>query len=162
MNAVAYRHSSTSSRGNRWRPLGALLLALGLLLGACSAEAGRELPSGMLVGVVDSASFPVITLKRPKPNLLKQVVSLGLYQKTVSYPVAVSVRIRNENNLFIVNGLMPQLKDKFVALKSGLSGQVNQIWVLTEAEAEEYVQRPDTRFPPRATLLKDDETASSQ
>ena len=165
MNAVAFQHSSTAPRGlDRWRGLGARLLALGALLLLCAgtAEAGRELPSGMLVGVVDSASFPVITLKRPKPNLLKQVVSLGLYEKTVSYPVAVSVRIRNENNLFIVNGLMPQLKDKFVALKTGLSGQVNQIWVLTEAEASEYVKRPDTRFPPRATILKDDQTASTQ
>lgn len=143
---------------------GASLLALAamLLLGAGTAEAGRELPAGMLVGVVDSASFPVITLKRPKPSLLKRVVSLGLYQKTISYPVAVSVRIRNENNLFVVNGLMPQLKNKFVGLKSGLSGEVNQIWVMTEAEAVAYVQRPDTRFPPQATLLKDDKSASSE
>lgn len=141
---------------------GALALAAMLLLFTGSAQAGRDLPAGMLVGVVDSASFPVITLKRPKPSLVKQVVSLGFYEKTVSYPVAVSVRIRNENNLFIVTGLMSQLKDKFVGLKSGINGEVNQIWVMTEAEAADYVTRPGTRFPPQATLLKGDSTASSE
>jgi len=141
---------------------GALALAAMLLLFTGTAEAGRDLPAGMLVGVVDSASFPVITLKRPKPSLVKQVVSLGFYEKTVSYPVAVSVRIRNENNLFVVNGLMPQLKGKFVGLKNGINGEVNQIWVMTEAEAADYVKRPGTRFPPQATILKDDKSASSE
>lgn len=164
MTAAGHQHFFTApSRAfSRRHPrAGWLLLAVLLLCAAGSAQAGRELPSGMLVGVVDSASFPVITLKRPRPSLLKRVVSLGLYDKTISYPVAVSVRIRDQKNLFVVNGQMPLLKEKFVGLKSGINGQVTQIWVMTEAEASEYVTRPGTRFPPEAKLLSDDSGTST-
>ncbi|SDH37737.1 hypothetical protein [Pseudomonas panipatensis] len=164
MNAEGLQRNFTArDRARPLRSLCARLLALGTLLLLCAggAEAGRELPSGMLVGVVDSAQFPVITLKRPKPGLLTRIITLWMYDGTISYPVAPSVRIRNQNNLFVVSGLMPQLKDKFVALKSGLNGEVNQIWVLSEAEAEEYITRPGTLFPPVATLSGSSASTSS-
>lgn len=120
-----------------------------LLLGSTApAHAGRVIPSGMMVGFVYSAQYPVITLKRPKPSLLRQVVTLGLYQKTVSYPLSVSLRIRDENNRFMLNGLLPNINGKFVGIKVGLDKRISQIWVMTNEEAAEYVTRPDTIFPP--------------
>ncbi|WP_345890299.1 hypothetical protein [Pseudomonas sp. PDNC002] len=112
------------------------------------ALADRVIPSGMMVGFVDSAAYPVITLKRPKPSLLRRVMTLGLYQKTVSYPLSVSVRIRDQNNRFMVYGLLPQITGRFVGIKVGLDSRISQIWVLTDKEAAEYVMRPDTKFPP--------------
>ncbi|QJP11973.1 hypothetical protein G4G71_10005 [Pseudomonas multiresinivorans] len=101
-----------------------------------------------MVGFVDSAVYPVITLKRPRPSLLRQVMTLGLYKRTVSYPLSVSVRIRDENNRFMVYGLLPNITGKFVGIKVGLDSRISQIWVLTEREATEYVTRPGTLFPP--------------
>lgn len=131
----------------RWtlRLLGALALMLGL---SSPALADRVIPSGMMVGFVDSAVYPVITLKRPKPSLLRRVMTLGLYKRTVSYPLSVSVRIRDENNRFMVYGLLPSITGKFVGIKVGLDSRISQIWVLTEREATEYVNRPGTLFPP--------------
>ena len=131
----------------RWtlRLLGALALMLGL---SSPALADRVIPSGMMVGFVDSAVYPVITLKRPKPSLLRRVMTLGLYKRTVSYPLSVSVRIRDENNRFMVFGLLPNITGKFVGIKVGLDSRISQIWVLTEREATEYVNRPGTLFPP--------------
>jgi hypothetical protein len=125
--------------------VGGLALLLGL---SAPALADRVIPSGMMVGFVDSAVYPVITLKRPKPSLVRQVMTLWLYDKTVSYPLSVSVRIRDENNRFMVYGLLPQITGKFVGIKVGLDSRISQIWVLTEKEATEYVTRPGTIFPP--------------
>lgn len=125
--------------------LGALALVLGCSL---PAQADRVLPPGMMLAFVDYAQFPMITLKRPRPSLLKQILTLGLYRKNITYPVAASVRIRDEDNHFLVNGMMPLLKGKVVAVKPGIDKQINQIWVLTEAEANEYATRPGTLFPP--------------
>ncbi|MBB4863856.1 hypothetical protein HNP46_002716 [Pseudomonas nitritireducens] len=141
--------SAVPSRTSLHRWTLQLVGALALLLGLSSpALADRVIPSGMMVGFVDSALYPVITLKRPRPSLLRQVMTLGLYNKTVSYPLSVSVRIRDENNRFLVYGLLPQITGKFVGIKVGLDSRISQIWVLTEKEATEYVTRPDTIFPP--------------
>lgn len=141
--------SAVPSRASlhRWtlQLLGALALVLGL---SSPALADRVIPSGMMVGYVDSAVYPVITLKRPKPSLLRRVITLGLYQKTVSYPLSVSIRIRDEDNRFMVYGQLPKITGKFVGIKVGLDSRISQIWVLTEAEAIEYVHRPGTLFPP--------------
>ncbi|MCY1560867.1 hypothetical protein D9M68_980580 [compost metagenome] len=101
----------------------------------------------MLVGVVDSAMYPQITLRKPKPPLLTRMATLGLYKKTITYRVAPSVRIRDEDNRFMVYGMLPKVTGKVVGLKSGVGGQVSQVWVLTGEEAVEYVRRPDTHFP---------------
>lgn len=125
--------------------LGALALVLGCI---APAQADRVLPSGMMLGLVDSAQYPVITLKRTKPSLLKQVATLWLYNKTVSYPLSVSVRIRDENNHFLVYGLLPNVAGKYVAIKPGIDNRITQVWVLTVEEANEYATRPGTLFPP--------------
>lgn len=141
--------SAVPSRASLQRWTLQLLGALALMVGLSNpALAARELPSGMLVGFVDSAVYPVITLKRPKPSLLRQVITIGLYKKTISYPLSVTIRIRDENNRFMVYGLLPKITGKFVGIKMGLDSRVSQIWVMTEAEATEYVTRPDTLFPP--------------
>lgn len=141
--------SAVPSRASLQRWTLQLLGALALMLGLSSpALADRVIPSGMMVGFVDSAVYPVITLKRPKPSLLRRVITLGLYNKTVSYPLSVSVRIRDQQNRFMVYGLLPQITGKFVGIKVGLDSRISQIWVMTEAEATEYVTRPDTKFPP--------------
>ncbi|MCY1260178.1 hypothetical protein D9M68_169730 [compost metagenome] len=134
----------TTARGSLfgWLAACALLLAC-----AGPAQAARTIPSGMLIGMVDSASYPVITLKKPKPSLLVRIAKLWLYPKTVSYSVAVSVRIRDESGRFMVHGMLPQLAGKFVGLEADVNGQVRQVWVLTRQEADEYAARPDTRFP---------------
>lgn len=131
----------------RWslQLVGTIALLLGL---SAPALADRVIPSGMMVGFVDSAVFPVITLKRPKPSLLRQVMTLGLYNKTVSYPLSVSLRIRDEDNRFMVYGQLPKITGKFVGIKVGLDKRISQIWVLTQQEAVEYVSRPGTLFPP--------------
>ncbi|MDH0288259.1 hypothetical protein N7414_03960 [Pseudomonas sp. GD04087] len=141
--------SAVLSRASLQRRTLQLLGVLALMLGLSTpALADRVIPSGMMVGFVDSAVYPVITLKRPKPSLLRRVVTLGLYNKTVSYPLSVSVRIRDQQNRFMVYGLLPQITGKFVGIKVGLDSRISQIWVMTEAEATEYVSRPDTKFPP--------------
>ncbi|MCG8906243.1 hypothetical protein [Pseudomonas sp. DP-17] len=141
--------SAVPSRASLPRWTLQLLGAFALLLGLSSpALADRVIPSGMMVGFVDSAVFPVITLKRPKPTLLRQVMTLGLYKKTISYPLSVSIRIRDEDNRFMVYGQLPKITGKFVGIKMGLDSRISQIWVLTQAEAVEYVRRPDTLFPP--------------
>ncbi|WP_051070445.1 hypothetical protein [Pseudomonas sp. ATCC 13867] len=138
-----------SSRGSLRRLCILLFGSVALLLGGMApAHADRILPSGMMVGFVDNAVYPVITLKRPKPSLLRQVITLGFYKRTISYPLSVSVRIRDEDNRFMVHGLLPKINGKFVGLKLGLDQRINQIWVMTYEEASEYVTRPDTLFPP--------------
>lgn len=141
--------SAVLSRASLRRCSLQLLGAIALLLGLSTpALADRVIPAGMMVGFVDSAVYPVITLKRPRPSLLRQVMTLGLYKRTVSYPLSVSVRIRDENNRFMVYGLLPNITGKFVGIKVGLDSRISQIWVLTEREATEYVTRPGTLFPP--------------
>lgn len=141
--------SAVPSRASLQRWTLQLLGALALMLGLSSpALADRVIPSGMMVGFVDSAVYPVITLKRPKPSLLRQVITIGLYKKTISYPLSVTIRIRDENNRFMVYGMLPKITGKFVGIKMGLDSRISQIWVMTEAEATEYVTRPDTLFPP--------------
>jgi hypothetical protein len=124
----------------------ALFVSLTLLVASVEAEAARVLPSGLLMGPVRSASYPFITLEKPKRGLVEKVLRFGR-TPVVTYRLTVGVRIRTEEGRFIVTGMLPTLAGKVVAMRGAGDGDIDEIWVLTREEAEQYAGREGTRFP---------------
>lgn len=102
--------------------------------------AQRTVPNDMDVAVLKQVSYPQIVLSNNDLSWLK-ILTLGWLDHAQAFNVGSDVRIRDENNRFIVRGKLNAKVGKTVAVRRDSDGNIKEIWVLTEPEQRLFEQR---------------------
>lgn len=119
------------------------LIALSLLF-ALPAWA-RELPKEMDVAVLQRVELPYVELGSGGFSWLK-LLTLGIADgNSAKFQVARGVRIKDENDRFMVTGRLTAQTGKPVAVRRDAAGVVREIWILTEPEAEAFKNKEAQR-----------------
>lgn len=120
------------------------LLPLIALLFALPAWA-RELPKEMDVAVLQRVELPYVELGSGGFSWLK-LLTLGIADgNSAKFQVARGVRIKDENDRFMVTGRLTAQTGKPVAVRRDAAGVVREIWILTEPEAEAFKNKEAQR-----------------
>lgn len=118
------------------------MLALLILAAALPVSAAeRTLPKDMDVALLQKVQLPQVTLGNGGFSWLK-VLTLGwLDGNAAKFTVSRQVRIKDENDRYIVIGKLPAQAGKPVAVKRDAGGNIREIWILNEAETEAFKKR---------------------
>lgn len=120
------------------------LLPLIALLFALPAWA-RDLPKEMDVAVLQSIELPYVELGSGGFSWLK-LLTLGIADgNSAKFQVARGVRLKDENDRFMVMGRLTAQTGKPVAVRRDAAGVVREIWILTEPEAEAFKNKEAQR-----------------
>ncbi|WP_066566263.1 hypothetical protein [Snodgrassella sp. CFCC 13594] len=120
-----------------------ILLCIFCLTFAFSAFAARIIPTNMQVAVLKSASGNQVVLGNDKWSWLK-VLTLGWLDGSKAYDLNASVRVRNQNNLFVTYGQLPRFAGEAVAVRFNTANSgIDEIWILTPQEREQLAQRAE-------------------
>lgn len=118
-----------------------LLTALLLCLLSLPALAvNRLLPANVMAGTISSVNDNSVTFVKSENSLLLSLVAL-LIPTGQTYSTAPGLRIYDGNNLFLLSGQLPTLVGQTVGITLDLQGNINRIWVLSDAEIELLKQR---------------------
>lgn len=116
---------------------------LGLMF-VLPALAGRVLPQNMDMAVLKSAQYPQVELTEDGFSWLK-FLTVGWLDGAKKFTLTPAVRVRTEKNLFVTHNNLPKFAGKAVAVRRNQQNQIEEIWVLTEAEREIYRQRAEAK-----------------
>lgn len=113
------------------------LLALILFAISHSAWAQRFPVENMEVAVLRQAQFPQVQLSNEGFSWLR-FLTLGWLDNSQTFNMTMNVRIRDENNRFILHGRLAEHTGKIVAIRRTQAGQISEIWLLTPAEHQAF------------------------
>lgn len=117
------------------------LLAACLLLCSSLTWAQRDVPTDMSVAVLKEVELPYVKLSSGGFSWTK-LLTLGLVDGNAHrFQLSRFVRIRNENDRFIVLGRLNAQVGKPLAVKQDGAGVIREIWVLTEGEVQNFAER---------------------
>ncbi|WP_373753567.1 hypothetical protein [Neisseria weixii] len=117
------------------------LLAACLLLCSSLTWAQREVPMDMNVAVLKQVELPYVKLSSGGFSWTK-LLTLGLVDGNAGrFQLSRFVRIRDENDRFIVLGRLNAQVGKPLAVKQDGAGVIREIWVLTEGEVQSFAER---------------------
>lgn len=114
-----------------------------LLILLCSSLtwAQRTVPADMDVAVLKQVNYPQVVLSNGGFPWLK-ILTLGWLDNNVSaFNTTHDLRIKDERNRFIVRGRLVGHIGKTVAVRRDDSGNISEIWVLTDSEQKAFEQR---------------------
>lgn len=114
-----------------------------LLILLCSSLtwAQRTVPADMDVAVLKQVNYPQVVLSNGGFPWLK-ILTLGWLDNNVStFNTTHDLRIKDQRNRFIVRGKLVGHIGKTVAVRRDDSGNITEIWVLTDAEQKAFEQR---------------------
>ena len=115
-------------------------LSVLVLLVSTMAWAQRTVPDDMDVAVLKQVSYPQIVLGNNDLLWLK-ILTLGWLDRSQAFNARSDVRIRDENNRFIVRGRLNAKVGKTVAVRRDAGNNISEIWILTEPERQIFEQR---------------------
>lgn len=113
-----------------------LLLAL-TLCALMPALAGRVIPPNMALFEIRDVAEPMLEVCPPRASWLRWI-TLGLVDDAQTLKISPALRIRDENNRFILRQKLAAQKGKIVAVRYDTIGLVGEIWILTPAELDQY------------------------
>lgn len=117
------------------------LLAACLLLCSSLTWAQRDVPTDMSVAVLKQVELPYVKLSSGGFSWTK-LLTLGLVDGNAGrFQLSRFVRIRDENDRFIVLGRLNAQVGKPLAVKQDGAGVIREIWVLTEGEVQSFAER---------------------
>ncbi|ATD65565.1 hypothetical protein ACFPVS_12990 [Neisseria weixii] len=117
------------------------LLAACLLLCSSLTWAQREVPMDMNVAVLKQVELPYVKLSSGGFSWTK-LLTLGLVDGNAGrFQLSRFVRIRDENDRFIILGRLNAQVGKPLAVKQDGAGVIREIWVLTEGEVQNFAER---------------------
>lgn len=117
------------------------LLAACLLLCSSLTWAQRDVPTDMSVAVLKQVELPYVKLSSGGFSWTK-LLTLGLVDGNADrFQLSRFVRIRDENDRFIVLGRLNAQVGKPLAVKQDGAGVIREIWVLTEGEVQNFAER---------------------
>lgn len=114
-----------------------------LLILLCSSLtwAQRTVPADMDVAVLKQVNYPQVVLSNGGFPWLK-ILTLGWLDNNVSaFNTTHDLRIKDQRNRFIVRGKLVGHIGKTVAVRRDDSGNISEIWVLTDSEQKAFEQR---------------------
>ncbi|WP_103526376.1 hypothetical protein [Aquitalea palustris] len=118
-----------------------LITALLLCLLSLPAMAvNRLLPANILAGTISSVDNNTVTFVKSESSLLRALLAT-LIPTGQSYATAPGLRIYDGDNRFLLTGQLPTLVGQTVGITLDLQGNINRIWVLSDAEIELLQQR---------------------
>ena len=100
---------------------------------ATAAWAGRAVPPNMSVAVLQQVNDPQVVLS-PDGFSWLSVFTLGWLKSSTAYQTVEGVRIRDENNRFIVKNRLPAKVGRPVAVRMDEDKRIVEIWVLSPEE----------------------------
>ena len=113
-----------------------LLLAL-TLCALTPALAGRIIPPNMALFEIREVAEPMVEVRPPRASWLRWI-TLGLVDDAQTLKMSPALRIRDENNRFILRQNLAAQKGKIVAVRYDTIGMVGEIWILTVPEVDQY------------------------
>jgi len=103
------------------------------LLSLPALAVGRLLPANIMVGTISSVSNNTASFSQNNTSWLQAFVSVFI-PTGKSYAMAPGLRIFDGNNRMLLSGQLPGLIGQTVGITLDLQGNINRIWVLSEAE----------------------------
>ncbi len=104
-----------------------------IMCAATAAWAGRAVPPNMSVAVLQQVNYPQVVLSPDGFSWLR-FFTLGWLKSSTAYEAVEGVRIRDENNRFIVKNRLPANVGKPVAVRMDNDSRIVEIWVLSPEE----------------------------
>ncbi|WP_416192036.1 hypothetical protein [Neisseria sp. CCUG12390] len=101
----------------------------------------RDVPADMSVAVLKQVELPYVELGSGGFSWTK-LLTLGLVDgNSAKFQLSRFARIRDENDRFIVLGRLNAQVGKPVAVQRDGAGVIREIWVLTDAEVQDFAER---------------------
>lgn len=101
--------------------------------------AARALPPTMDIAVLKSSQGKEVILSPDGFTWLK-FFTLGWLDRSRGFEMSAAVKVRDESNRFITYGRLSQHHGKVVAVKRDPYNYINEIWILTDREREQFRQ----------------------
>ena len=116
------------------------VLLLAVLLGVMQvAMAARALPTNMDIAVLKHYQQRQVELSPDGFSWLK-FFTLGWLDKSRVFDMSAAVKVKDESNRFITYNKLSRHLGKVVAVKRDPYNNINEIWVLTDREREQFRQ----------------------
>ena len=116
------------------------VLLLTVLLGVMQvAMAARALPTNMDIAVLKHYQQRQVELSPDGFSWLK-FFTLGWLDKSRIFDMSAAVKVKDESNRFITYNKLSRPLGKVVAVKRDPYNNINEIWVLTDREREQFRQ----------------------
>ena len=116
------------------------VLLLTVLLGVMQvAMAARALPTNMDIAVLKHYQQRQVELSPDGFSWLK-FFTLGWLDKSRIFDMSAAVKVKDESNRFITYNKLSRHLGKVVAVKRDPYNNINEIWVLTDREREQFRQ----------------------
>ena len=116
------------------------VLFLTALLGVMQvAMAARALPTNMDIAVLKNYQQRQVELSPDGFSWLK-FFTLGWLDKSRIFEMSAAVKVKDENNRFITYNKLSKNLGKVVAVKRDPYNNIDEIWILTDREREQFRQ----------------------
>ena len=116
------------------------VLLLTVLLGVMQvAMAARALPTNTDIAVLKHYQQRQVELSPDGFSWLK-FFTLGWLDKSRIFDMSAAVKVKDESNRFITYNKLSRHLGKVVAVKRDPYNNINEIWVLTDREREQFRQ----------------------
>ena len=114
------------------------ILTLFVLLVSLPALAQRDLPKDMDTAVLKKVELPYLVLNQGGFSWTK-LLTLGIVDgNSAKLQLTRFTRIHDENDRFIPIGRLNSKSGRAVAFKRNENNLIREIWILTDAEAEQF------------------------
>ena len=133
---VCYDANLLLNQGNAMKKIIVVLMMLGAMQ---LAFAARALPINMDIAVLKAYQGRQVELSPDGFTWLK-FFTLGWLDKSKVFNMSVAVTVKDESNRFITYGRLTKHLGKVVAVKRDPYNNINEIWVLTDREREQFRQ----------------------
>ena len=116
------------------------VLLLTVLLGVMQvAMAARALPTNMDIAVLKNYQQRQVELSPDGFSWLK-FFTLGWLDKSRIFEMSAAVKVKDESNRFITYNKLSKNLGKVVAVKRDPYNNIDEIWILTDREREQFRQ----------------------
>ena len=116
------------------------VLLLTALLGVMQvAMAARALPTDMDIAVLKNYQQRQVELSPDGFSWLK-FFTLGWLDKSRIFEMSAAVKVKDESNRFITYNKLSKKLGKVVAVKRDPYNNIDEIWILTDREREQFRQ----------------------
>lgn len=116
-----------------------LIVGILLLVSMQMAFAARALPPTMDIAVLKASQGKEVVLSPDGFSWLK-FFTLGWLDQSKEFEMSTAVKVRDESNRFITYGRLSKHHGKLVAVKRDPYNYINEIWILTDREHEQFRQ----------------------
>ena len=121
------------------------ILTLALILFSPFALAQREIPDDADVAVLKKVELPYLKLSKGGFSWTR-LLTLGIVDgNSATFQITRFTKIRDEKDRFMPMGRLLQQNGKSIAFRRNPSGLVQEIWILSDGEAQQAQEQKPRR-----------------